>query len=242
MPSLSLTDTRYTNIRNSSVLAMGATTFPADSGLPNLPAAPIELSSIFADNLWQGTTFLNNDFTLANLIAQRRQQPFGIVHLVTHADFQPGSLDNSFIQLQDTKVPLDQVRELGWNDPPVNLLVLSACQTAVGDREAELGFAGLAAKAGVLTAVASLWTVNQEGTVALMAEFYRQLTQAPIKAEALRQAQIAMIRGEVQYGDGVLRLPDREIPISSDIQEQLGSPDLSDPFYWAAFTMIGSPW
>jgi CHAT domain-containing protein len=77
------------------------------------------------------------------------------------------------------------MRQLRWNNPPVELLVLSACKTAIGDQQAELGFAGLAVQANVKSALASLWTVSDTGTLALMTEFYRDLKTAPIKAEAL---------------------------------------------------------
>jgi CHAT domain-containing protein len=71
------------------------------------------------------------------------------------------------------------MRQLRWNDPPVDLLVLSACQTAIGDKEAELGFAGLAVQAGVKSVLASLWSVSDEGTLGLMTEFYRAAENCP---------------------------------------------------------------
>jgi CHAT domain-containing protein len=86
MPSLSLTDTRYKDIKNSQILAMGASQFVEQKPLP---AVPLELSTI-TDSLWQGEFFLNEAFTLGNLKAQRQQQPFGIIHLATHASFQAG--------------------------------------------------------------------------------------------------------------------------------------------------------
>ncbi|HAA27384.1 MAG TPA: CHAT domain-containing protein, partial [Cyanobacteria bacterium UBA8553] len=69
---------------------------------------------------------------------------FGIIHLATHADFLPGKPTNSYIQLSDRKLPPLELRSLGWTKPSVDLLVLSACRTAVGNEEIELGFAGLA--------------------------------------------------------------------------------------------------
>jgi CHAT domain-containing protein len=183
MPSFSLTDTRYANIRDSQVLGAGASTF--DQFTP-LPASQVEISTI-TQKLWKGNSLFNEQFTLSNLKAKRHQQPFGIVHLATHGVFLPGDLNNSFIQLWDQRLQLSQLRELGWNDPPLELIVLSACNTAVGNEEAELGFAGLAAQVGVKTALASLWSVSDEGTLALMTEFYQQLKTAPIRAEALRR-------------------------------------------------------
>jgi filamentous hemagglutinin family protein len=238
MPSLSLTDTRYQDIRYDQVLAMGASQF---SDQPALPAVPIELATI-TQQLWSGQTFLNEAFTLANLRAQRDRQPYGIVHLATHGQFRSGSPRDSYIQFWDQKLRLDQMRQLGLNDPPVDLLVLSACRTALGDEQAELGFAGFAVQAGVKTAMASLWYVSDAGTLGFMAEFYRQLHVAPIKAEALRQTQIAMINGQVRLEGGTLRgSRGGEVTLPLTFAEG-GDRLLSHPFYWAAFTMIGSPW
>ncbi len=85
--------------------------------------------------------------------------------------------------------------------------MLSACATALGNRDAELGFGGLAVQTGVKTAVASLWYVSDAATTALMTGFYRDLRTARIKAEALRQAQLAMANGQVIVEDGRLKGP-----------------------------------
>jgi CHAT domain-containing protein len=237
MPSLSLTNTRYKDIKNSQVLAMGAEKF---TELNALPAVPVELSTI-AGKLWQGKSFLNDAFTLQNLKLERQKQPFGIIHLATHGEFRPGKPSNSYIQLSDTKLRLDQLRQLGWNKPPVELLVLSACRTALGDQESELGFAGLSVLAGVKSSLASLWYVSDQGTLGLMTTFYDELKSAPIKSEALRQAQLAMLKGEVRLEGGKLITSDIEIPLPPAL-EQLGSQTLEHPYYWSAFTMIGNPW
>jgi CHAT domain-containing protein len=164
-----------------------------------------------------------------------------MIHLATHGEFQPGKASNSFIQLWNSKLRLDQLRQLGWNNPPVELLVLSACRTALGDEQAELGFAGFAVQAGVKSAVASLWSVSDEGTLGLMTEFYQQLRQTPIKAQALRSAQLAMLKGEVRLEGEQLRSPGQNVSLPPQLMNQ---PDktLNHPYYWAAFTMIGSPW
>ena len=237
-PSVSLTNTSYNPVKDAQVLAMGASKFQQ---LSSLPAVPVELD-VITQQLWKGKSFLNEGFTLNNLQSQR--QPFQIIHLATHADFQPGDASNSFIQLWDSQLKMNQLRLMGWNQPPqVELLVLSACRTAVGDLEAELGFGGLAVQAGVKSALASLWYVSDGGTLALMSEFYRQLSQpdVTIKAEALRRAQIAMLRGQLRLEEGELRGPGfrRSIPLPPELE---GNQDFSHPYYWAAFTMIGSPW
>lgn len=239
MPSLSLVDTRYRDIRSNQVLAMGASQF---SDQFPLPAVPIELEEI-ATRLWRGEYFLNQDFTLNNLLEQRRTQPFGIVHLATHGEFRPGDPSNSYIQFWDQRLQLDQLRQMNLNNPPVNLLVLSACRTALGDAQAELGFAGLALQAGVQSALASLWYVSDAGTLALMTEFYQSLQDAPIKAEALRQAQLSMLRGEVQLSGGnlVSRRQGNSVALPPEFDKS-STPNLTHPYYWAGFTMIGSPW
>ena len=176
-----------------------------------------------------------------NLQAQRQQRPYGIIHLSTHGKFSPGALSKSYIQFFDGKLQLDQLRKLGWNDPPVELVTLSACQTALGNREAELGFAGLAVLAGTKSALASLWQVGDEATTGLMVEFYQQLQTAPTKVEALRQAQLAMINGQVLIEANQLRWTGGSIRLPPALLSEVTA-TLSHPFHWAAFTLVGSPW
>ncbi|MEG3849338.1 CHAT domain-containing protein [Microcoleus sp. herbarium19] len=242
IPSLSLTDTRYADLKGSEVLAMGASNFPAKYDQNPLPAVPLEILTIVG-KIWPGSSFLNEAFTLANLKDKRNQPQYKIIHLATHGDFQPGGAENSYIQFWDTKLRLNQLDQLKLSNPQVELLVLSACTTAVGDEQAELGFAGLAVHAGVKSALASLWYVSDAGTLGLMTEFYQQLRTAPIKAEALRQAQLAMLRGEVRLQDGYLVRSgnNQALPLPSELASK-GDRNLSHPYYWAAFTMIGSPW
>jgi len=236
MPSLSLTDPRYRSIQNTSVLAMGASQF---SDLNPLPAVPAEVQTI--TQLRQGSFFLNEEFTLHNIQQQYAEKQPPIVHLATHGEFETGDISHSYIQLWDQKLRLNDIRQLGFQDPAVELLVLSACQTAVGNEQAELGFAGMAVKAGVKTALASLWYVSDEGTFGLMTEFYKALETAPIKAEAIRQAQLSMINGNVEVVDGQLRGSHGSYPLPEALQN-VENQKLTHPYYWSAFTLIGSPW
>jgi CHAT domain-containing protein len=242
IPSVSLTDSRYQSVRNAKVLAMGASEFPE---LPSLPAVPVELD-VVTQQLGSGESFLNEEFTLENLRDRQRRNPHPIVHLATHADFKPGSARDSYIRLWDTKLQIDQMRQLGWYElPQVELLTLSACRTAVGDTDVELGFAGLAVQAGVKSALASLWYVSDEATLPLMGEFYRQLTlpEITIKAEALRQAQLALLRGQVYLDNGELRgIPQLEGTSLPPALARAGKQEFTHPYYWSGFTMIGSPW
>ncbi|HLO87881.1 MAG TPA: CHAT domain-containing protein, partial [Nostocaceae cyanobacterium] len=246
IPSFSLVDTEYKGIKNAEVLAMGAATFTADQKQSELRAVPIEMAIV--TQKFKGQSFLNQEFTLDNLKRQRTIKPYPIIHLATHADFPSkasGSKNQPYIQLYNKKLQLDQIEELGWKNPPVELLVLSACKSAVGDEGAELGFAGLAVKSGVKTAIASLWYVSDPGTFGLMTEFYNQLKNAPIKAEALRQAQIAMINNQVRLEGNEFVFSQGKIPVSPELAEYLRSyikGNLSHPYYWAAFNVIGSPW
>ncbi|MEG4518134.1 MULTISPECIES: CHAT domain-containing protein [unclassified Microcoleus] len=240
IPSVNLTDTNYQSVKDAEVLAMGSSQFAEYNPLPTVP---LELSNITSE--WRGNSFLNESFTLKNLQLQRKERPYRIIHLATHADFRPGSLSLSFIQLSDTKLTLDRIAELGWNQAPkLELLVLSSSRTAVGDNnDLELGFAGLAVQAGVKSVLATIWYESDEGTLGLMAEFYHFLKVVPIKAEALRQAQVAMIKGQVRIDKGRLILSNlnKELELPPELGE-VNSKILSHPYYWSGHTMIGSPW
>lgn len=236
-PSLALLDLRPPELANSKILAMGAESFTEQEPLP---AVPVELSTI-TENYWQGTTYLNENFTRSNLTKVRDNTAYGIVHLSTHADIRPGKPSESYIQLWDDKLALDELPELGWNDAEVELLVLSACRTAVNSPEAELGFAGLTVAAGVRSAIGSLWYVSDIGTLGLMLNFYDRLQASSIKAEALRQAQLSLLRGETRFEGGELVVGTERFPLTPDLVE-FGDRNFTHPYYWSAFTLIGNPW
>lgn len=235
IPSVNLVDFNYQSVRGVNLLGMGASEFRNQESLKGVP---IELAVITRE--WgNAKTFLNEQFTISNLIRERRQGGYVLVHLATHAEFRPRTLKDAYIEFWDGQLTLDRLRTLPLRQPAVELLVLSACRTAVGDPDTELGFAGLAVAAGVKSALASLWYVSDVGTVALMTEMYQQLQSAPIKAQALREAQLRMIRGQVRLqGDKILR--DGRDPIPAPEAGLVA--DFSHPFYWAGFSLIGSPW
>lgn len=209
IPAFSLIDPRHASIQRARVLAMGASEF---QDLNPLPAVPQELAAIVQGR--GGNSFLNNQFTVENLQTQRQKEPYPIIHLATHAKFQPGKVENSYLQFWEQKLSLNQLPKLQLKLPVVDLLVLSACQTALGDPQAELGFAGLAIQSGAKSVLGSLWNVSDNGTFQLMTQFYKQLKKAPTKTEALRKAQVKILKQK----------------------------SLSHPYNWSAFTMIGSPW
>lgn len=237
IPAFNLTNTSYEAKTKKRVLAMGASKF---IDLPSLPGVEIELNTI-VPKLWSGLKVINQKFTIQNLQKAHQQGNFDIIHLASHSKFSSGSPDRSYIQFSDRKLSLEQLEDLELELPPVDLLVLSSCKTALGDEDAEFGFAGLAMQAGVKSALASLWNISDAGTVVLMSEFYQQLKSTPVKAEALRRAQISMltkkvyVEGTKVIGSGV------EINLPKDIS-QLETQNFDHPFYWAGFTLIGNPW
>ncbi|MGD1920000.1 MAG: CHAT domain-containing protein, partial [Pleurocapsa sp.] len=242
VPSFGLTDTRYVSLDQSSILAMGASEFTEQAALPTMS---IELETIVSEPR-QGEVFINEQFTIENFKAQnRRETPFPIVHLGTHAEFKAGSLNDSYIQFYDDRLKIPQLQdlsdELGWNSDatPIELLVLSACETALGDEKAELGFAGLAVQAGVKSALASLWYVSDVGTLALMGEFYDQLGGTLVKAEALRQTQLKMLQGNVKVNNKQVELSNGQ---NLDLPSQFpkGTLTLDHPYFWSSFTLIGN--
>ncbi|MBD1871330.1 CHAT domain-containing protein [Cyanobacteria bacterium FACHB-471] len=236
MPSFSLTDTRYSGVNNAQILAMGASDFVDSSSLlpwardpfefqnrSPLPSVPVELEEV-DQSPWTSLIFLNNSFVPENLRLQRSlhqsQNPFPIVHLATHATFSPSTLDRSYIQFWNIRLRLDQLHALNLDSPPLELLVLSACQTALGDVAAEFGFAGMAVKAGSKSALASLWNASDLGSLILMREFYRQLATAPTKAVALQRAQQLLLLNPTQLTNSLDELQQELITLLESDRNQ----------------------
>uniref|UniRef100_B8HMM8 CHAT domain-containing protein n=1 Tax=Cyanothece sp. (strain PCC 7425 / ATCC 29141) TaxID=395961 RepID=B8HMM8_CYAP4 len=241
IPSFSLTNTRYERLGlNQAMLGMGIS--ESTGGLSPLPAVAVEVPAL-TNQIWRGESKLNQQSTLDNLIQLTGTGQFRILHLATHAEFKRGDVNRSFIQLWNSRLQLSQLRQIsrksGWN-PTLGLLVLSACQTALGSSEAELGFVGLAVQSGVETALGSLWRVSDEGSLGLMTGFYQQLAINATRSASLRQAQLAMLRGEIRINNGELRLPGQlqlALPAES---RNVGNIDFKHPYYWSAFQLVGN--
>jgi CHAT domain-containing protein len=242
IPSFSLTDTRFQAVQGTKMLGMGIT--QSAGGLAPLPAVAVEVPTL-TSQIWQGQGYLDQQVTLEQFRTLTRREQFGIIHLATHAEFNSGNINKSFIQFWDGRLTLPDLRTVALNQswstaPTIEMLVLSACQTALGNEQAELGFTGLAVQTGVKTAIGSLWSVSDEGTLGLMSEFYRQLKTAPIRAAALRQAQIGLLRAQVKVKDGQLQLADgSQIALPPAIAQRKDI-ELSHPYYWAAYTLVGN--
>ena len=237
IPAFNLTDTAYEAEPKKDVLVMGASEF---RDLPSLPGVEVELNTI-VPKLWSGRKIMNQQFTIKNFQEAHQQGNFDIVHIASHSKFSAGSPEDSYIQFSDRKLSLEQLADLELELPPVDLLVLSACETALGNEDAEFGFAGLAMQAGVKSALASLWLIDDTGTVVLMSEFYQQLRSTNIKAEALRKAQIRMLQQKVFVEGTKIRGSAVEVNLPTTTV-QTEAQNFSHPFYWAGFTIIGNPW
>lgn len=191
-PSLSLTTSQPLDHSQLSVLSMGLTVArPPFSALTNVKA---ELNAV--EEILGGTELIDQEFTFSNLQAKLRRKNFPVVHMATHGKFGVDS-QSTFLLGYDQQISIEELdnllRSRGRREA-VKLLTLSACQTATGNNRSALGIAGVAVRAGVESALATLWYINDEATVPLIAEFYSQLSQPDItRAEALRQAQLQMI-------------------------------------------------
>ncbi|MEM9484252.1 MAG: CHAT domain-containing protein [Cyanobacteria bacterium P01_F01_bin.116] len=240
LPSVGLTDLQVASPlkispSENATLAMGVADF---ENYADLAAVPLELE--LASQRQHDEQYLDQEATLDSLRQRLSQGQFTNVHLATHAIFQPGDLENSYVQLWDQTINLSQLRELPLDT--VDFLILSACATALGDRVTEFGFAGLAVNVGVKTVLASLWSISDEGTLGLMSQFYRALEQPIPRSAALRQAQIALLQGNVGIVDGTVYGDGDRIIGHLPSLEASGSWDFSHPAYWSGFTMIGHSW
>jgi len=250
VPAYAITEMKATQqgriVKNSPVLAMGASEF---DNLISLPAVPLELTTV-TQEVWEGKALLNQEFTLESLVQQMKTKSFSLLHFATHAALNPGSLDNSYIQFWKQAFPLSEFQDFKaqswWSN--VELLILSACETAVInedrntiDERVELSFAGLAVQAGVKSVLASLWNISDQGTLGLMAQFYQELSTAPTKTIALQRAQLALLNKRVRIEGKTLSNLRSNTPLPESLLPTRQT-HFSHPYYWSTFTVIGNPW
>jgi CHAT domain-containing protein len=215
------------------ILAMGLS--ESVENLDPLPGAKTEVETITSQIL-QGNVFLNKAFTVDNLRSQHQEhQDYDIVHLATHADFVGATPQDSFIQFWNQKLRLTELDALQLDRPAIELLTLSACQTAVGNN---LGLAGTAVNSGAKSVLASLWYVSDYGTMPLMLSFYDNLKTSTSKALAIQATQKAMIQGQIRIEDSKIT----GIPNLADftLTEAGVQPNLRHPYYWSAFMLVGN--
>ncbi|MBD2021646.1 CHAT domain-containing protein, partial [Leptolyngbya sp. FACHB-36] len=160
---------------------------------------------------------LNQTFTSSELQKQINSVPFPVVHLATHGQFSSNA-NATFVLAWDKPINVNELSGLlrdraNRQDAAIELLVLSACETAAGDNRAALGLAGVAVQAGARSTLASLWSLDDESGAAFMGEFYRELANAQVsKSEALRRAQLTLLR----------------------------DPNFRHPRYWAPYVLVGN--
>jgi CHAT domain-containing protein/Tfp pilus assembly protein PilF len=196
-PSLYLTDPRPLNLEKIRTLAGGL--IDSVQGFPSLPYVHDEVESI--RTLFQADRLINEEFRMGLLEQELRESRYGILHIATHGKFSTDAND-SFLLTFDGKLTMDKLDQLiglfRFRQDPLELLTLSACQTAVGDDKAALGLAGVAIKAGARSALATLWFINDEASAELISEFYRQLRDPSVsKAVAIQRAQIKLLGDRV---------------------------------------------
>lgn len=161
----------------------------------SLPGVETELVGL--KETLKSTLLLNEQFTVANFYQQVSNQSFDIVHIASHGFFSSDA-DKSFLMAYDDILKLDDLKSFlkkGKDTAKgIQLLTFSACETAEGDDRAPLGFTGAALKADAQSALGSLWPISDEAASQLMISFYKNLMQHKSKAEALRQAQLELLK------------------------------------------------
>ncbi|NOZ54016.1 MAG: CHAT domain-containing protein [Gammaproteobacteria bacterium] len=211
-PGLTLTDPRPLKRQKMKVLLSGLS--EPVQGYPPLDYVRGELEQI--KDLYISKLLLNKNFLLNSISSELRNAEYNVAHFASHAEFT-GDVKDSYILTFDGRLTVNKLGQYAalnqYRKTPIELLTLSACNTAAGDDRAALGLAGVAIKSGARSALASLWAINDKASSLLITEFYRQLLDDNVtKAVALQRAQIKLM-GNIRY---------------------------RHPGYWSPFLLIGN--
>lgn len=212
-PGLQLLDPRPLQRQQLKLLVGGLS--EGRQGFVPLPGVEQEIDQIKSEVPAQ--VLFNQNFTSAQLQQQISSAPFPVVHLATHGQFSSNA-DETFVLVWDSRLDVKQLGELlqarsQETQNPIELLVLSACQTADGDRRAALGLAGVAVRSGARSTLATLWPVDDESTSSFMVQFYQELAKPNMtKSAALQQAQLKLLHES----------------------------SFKHPYYWAPFVLVGN--
>ena len=240
-PSLALTDLGTSGDPGQRLLALGASEF---EGLAALPLVPQELDRIGADA--NKDLFLNKEFTPDRFLEKAGESTYNQLHVATHAEFKPGGPNASQLHSGIGPISMGELAKLRKERQgvPLDLVVFSACRTALGDADAELGFSGLALQAGARSAVGTLWYVDDVVTSAYFVLMYRYLDQGIPKAEAMQLTRQAFARNLVRLdGDRLLGVNDQPLLLNlTPSQQRRVSSGVNNPFFWAGIELMGSPW
>jgi CHAT domain-containing protein len=216
-PGLQLLDPKPLPQGRLKALTAGLSQAPANYPYPPLPAVKSEFNLIQQAGV-SISPLLDQQFTSKSLATEIGSSSFNVVHLATHGQFS-SQAKNTFILASDGPINVKQLDNLlrtrnQGRPEAIELLVLSACETAAGDKRAALGLAGVAVRAGARSTLASLWQIDDEATAIFIGEFYKELTNGKLtRAEALRQAQLALLKNYPNY---------------------------SRPGYWAPYVLVGN--
>jgi CHAT domain-containing protein len=240
-PALGLTPLQVPeSVPEARQLAAGASRF---DGLAPLPLVPQELERVSAG---RGDLYLNGSFTPSVLIDKVADPQVSRVHVATHAEFLPGGPTKAKLFTGTEPFNLSRFSQLRQRrgSQPLDLIALSACRTALGDRDSELGFAGLALQAGARSAIGTLWYVDDVATSAFFVQFYRYLDAGLPKAEALQATRLAMSQGQIRRQGNQIIGPDGDVLLENltTTQQLRVREGLQNPFFWAGITLLGTPW
>ncbi|MBV6469878.1 MAG: hypothetical protein NBKEAIPA_01786 [Nitrospirae bacterium] len=211
-PAMELTDPRASQRGRGGVLSMALT--ESRQGFPAEAERGDEVQAV--KTIYGGTALVNSEFSVPSVEQQIKSQQVDIVHVASHSEVGHDAT-NSFLLAYDDKISMDRLAQmvglLQYRKEPLELLTLSACETAAEDDRAALGLGGIAVKTGARSALASLWVAGDQAAPELVAEFYRQLQDSTVsKAVALQRAQ----------------------------QKMLAQPGHTHPSYWAPFLLINN--
>ena len=211
-PGLTLTDPQPIKRERANLLLQGLT--ESVQGFAPLPFVADELQNV--QKLYGGTVRQDEQFTVPRMEKDLGDTPYQIVHIASHAQFD-SDVNKTFLLTYDGRIGMNKLEQIlglsKFRTDAVELLTLSACETAAGDDRAALGLAGVAIKAGARSALATLWTVNDPASAELVSSFYRELQEPSVsKAKALQQAQVGLLK-DARY---------------------------RHPSYWSAFLLIGN--
>ncbi len=210
-PGLKLLSTQ--SLEQKQIRSVVAGISASRNGFQSLPAVETEVLEISKST--SGSKLLNQEFTPTTLSKSIESKSANVVHLATHGQFS-SKQENTFLLTWDGRLNIRELSEMlqsreTGDSGSIDLLVLSACDTAAGDDRAVLGLAGLAVKSGARSTIATLWPVKDKVASRLMVKLYQGLGKIS-KAEALRQAQIYI----------------------------LSDKNFSDPFFWSSFVLVGN--
>ena len=211
-PGLQLLDPRP--LREEKLKTVAAGLSEAIWGFSPLNYVDFELTEI--KEAVDSVVLLNREFTTDTLYEKIKSSNYPVVHIATHGQFS-SSIEDTFLLAWKERIDIDELDRILQTRPggenPIELLVLSACETATGDERAALGLAGMAVRAGARSTLATFWAVNDRATAKLMSNFYHGLSDKNLpKAEAVRQAQLSLLK----------------------------DPIYRHPFYWAAYVLLGN--